>query len=109
MPLYCERTGAPSVNGGTCDCPKCRANNQTMGSPSIVSSDPHTHSFQIREMPEAFPRLPALAKRLGVDPNTRPGEPGRTLLQMKNGDVYDLFDLVNAFLDRLDANDTPRS
>ncbi len=50
-----------------------------------------------------IPRLPALAARLGVEPNTRSGESGRTLLHMKNGDKYDLFDLMNAFLDRVDA------
>jgi len=59
--------------------------------------------FQILEPPEMFPRLPALAQRLGVKPNTGTTESGRTVIQMKNGDQYDLFDLMNAFLDKVEA------
>jgi len=46
-------------------------------------------------------RLPALAKRLGVEPR-RPGDPPSVLLCTREGVQYDLFDLVGALLDRME-------
>lgn len=61
-------------------------------------------TFAVAESPEAFPLLPALAQRLGV----KPGEGGgRVMLTMKDGTGYDLFALINAFLDRVDAATQP--
>lgn len=51
------------------------------------------------ERPEPFPMLPALAKRLGVEPVP---QGSRVMLVMKDGTGYDLFALANAFLDRMD-------
>jgi len=59
-----------------------------------------TPSFTIREQPEAFPLLPALAERLGVKPGR--GD-GRVVMTMKDGTSYDLFALINAFLDKIEA------
>jgi hypothetical protein len=56
----------------------------------------------LTDPPEMFPELPALAARLGIDPYDGK-ETGRVLLQMKDGTRYDLFAVLNAFLDRLDA------
>ena len=57
-------------------------------------------TISINDPPEAFPHLPALAERLGVKPNE--GD-GKVWLTMKDGTNYDLFALVNAVLDRMDA------
>jgi hypothetical protein len=57
-------------------------------------------SFHIGEPKEMFPKLPALARRLGVEPGDKGGG---VQLHMKDGTTYDLFALVNAFLDRLEA------
>jgi hypothetical protein len=54
----------------------------------------------IIKVPEAFPKLPALAQRLGVKPNE--GNGGWWLC-MQDGTRYDGFALINAVLDRLDV------
>lgn len=61
-----------------------------------------TGKFEICEPPESFPLLPALAERLGVKPGFGTS---RVSLLMKDGTVYDLFALINAFLDKIDAKD----
>jgi len=45
-------------------------------------------------------KLPALAARLGVRPR-QPDDPPSVIVQTKEGD-YDLFDLINALLDRME-------
>lgn len=54
----------------------------------------------VQSTPSFFPRLDALAERLGVEPVI--AVTGTVLLQGKRG-YYDLFDLAFAFLDRLEA------
>lgn len=54
----------------------------------------------ITDWPDPFAKLPALAKRLGVEPNNKRG--GGLVLCTKSGETYDVFDLVNAVLDRLE-------
>ena len=51
-------------------------------------------------LPDPFARLPALAERLGVK---ECGSGVSVKLQTKDGRTYDLFDLIDAVLDRLDA------
>lgn len=50
---------------------------------------------------EQFPDLPALASRLGVEKITST-RVVPVALAMCNGDSYDLFELVNKALDRLE-------
>jgi len=59
-----------------------------------------TDSFRVAERVEPFPQLPALAERLGVKPSEGTGG---VCLVMNDGRRYDVFALVNAVLDRLDA------
>jgi len=60
--------------------------------------------FRFAEPPEPWPQLPALAERLGVKPDDgAQGTEHRTYLVMKDGRRYDLFELINAFLDRMDG------
>jgi hypothetical protein len=49
----------------------------------------------------AFDRLPDLAARLGVKPCMREAE--KLLLETPDGLLYDYFELINKFLDRMDA------
>lgn len=66
-------------------------------------STEHTITGQtmtVGDVPEAFPDLPALADRLGVFKTTGHAP---VILTMKNGDRYSLFELINAFLDHVDA------
>lgn len=58
--------------------------------------------FKIYDPPDPLAKLPALAKRLGVLPTDMHTGPPSTYLTTKSGESYDLFDLVNAVLDRLD-------
>jgi len=58
-----------------------------------------TTSYQIGDV-DMFPEVPALAARLGVEPDTGTG---KTFIQMSDGRRYDLFAMLNAFLDRIDA------
>ena len=57
------------------------------------------------DMPDPLARLPALAERLGVGQYRDPqcGERSASyLLVTKDGARYDLYDLINALLDRVD-------
>jgi predicted RNA-binding Zn ribbon-like protein len=57
--------------------------------------------MNISDVPDPFPKLPALAQRLGVEPSD--GDSTNTVvLRMQDGRCYDLFDLINAMLDRMD-------
>jgi hypothetical protein len=47
-------------------------------------------------------QLPGLARRLGVAPLDK-DKMGYLVLVTKDGARYDLFELLNAFLDKLDA------
>ncbi len=51
---------------------------------------------------DPFAKLPALAERLGVS-EAAPDAPASVLLHTGGGQVYDLFDLINAALDRLEG------
>ncbi len=53
------------------------------------------------ERPDALAKLPALAARLGVKQHTKEDGPA-VLLTTKTGLSYDVFDLVNAVLDRME-------
>ncbi len=57
-------------------------------------------NLKFLEQSDPFQKLPELAERLGVRPNAGNGG---TMLRMKNGDTYDLFDLMKAFLDKVDG------
>jgi hypothetical protein len=68
-------------------------------------SDPWASGVMRFEVAQAdpFERLPALAARLGVKPyEAEDRGQAEVLLHTKNGERYSLFDLINAFLDRLD-------
>jgi len=60
-------------------------------------------TFSISMAPDEDPlaKLPALAKRLEVLPR-KPGDPPSFVLCMRDGTQYDLFDIVNALLDRME-------
>jgi hypothetical protein len=58
-------------------------------------------TFSIVDQPDPFAKLPALAERLGVKPLGPEGN-GTVVLSTKAGQHYDLFDLINAVLDRVD-------
>lgn len=51
-------------------------------------------------------KLPPLAARLGVKPIDTSDETRQStvILTTVEGDAYDLFDLIEALLDRMDAN-----
>lgn len=59
--------------------------------------------FKLVETPEYFTQLPALAERLGVKPVDHDASSGLVLLSMKDGTMYNVIELVNAVLDRIDA------
>jgi hypothetical protein len=59
-------------------------------------------NFQ-HERPDAFAKLPALAERLGVKPMKK-DHPPTWSARTKEGISYDIFDLINAVLDRVDKN-----
>ena len=54
-----------------------------------------------RTIVDPFGKLPALARRLGVGPIDK-DETAVILLIRDTGEAYDLFDIINAVLDRLD-------
>lgn len=58
--------------------------------------------IELNPLPDPFARLPALAERLGVVPLAA-GFRGSVVLRTQDGTSYDLFDLVDAILDRIDA------
>lgn len=51
--------------------------------------------------PDALAKLPALAARLGVKEHTIADGPA-VMLTTRDGRSYDVFALVNAFLDRME-------
>jgi len=53
-------------------------------------------------VPEAWVKLPALAERLGVKPLEGSGKFVEIAIQLNDGRRYDVIDLINAVLDRLD-------
>jgi hypothetical protein len=57
--------------------------------------------FSNDSLPDPFEKLPALAERLGVTP-VEIAAPSTVIMMVKDGRKYDLFDLINAFLDKLD-------
>jgi len=64
----------------------------------------NTSLINSAELPDPFQKLPALAKRLGVEPVTAAHKHGASMvLRMKDGTCYDVFDIVNAVLDRIDG------
>ena len=69
-------------------------------------SDDALHTFQVPADPYA--KLAPLAERLGVKPVDE-GAPASVMF-MSQGKGYDIFDVINALLDRLDAaeNKNPR-
>lgn len=60
-------------------------------------------NISISKRPDPLARLPALAERLGIAPAPIDGA-GSVRLVTESGDAYDLFDLINAFLDKLEPN-----
>lgn len=56
-------------------------------------------SFTIEQPPDPWARLPEIAARLGV----KPCESAGMMIVVRDGGRYDVFDLVNALLDRVDA------
>lgn len=61
----------------------------------------HNGVLTLRDQPDPYAKLPALARRLGVEP-FRSGA-ASVLLTTQAGESYDLFDLMSALLDRIDA------
>ena len=76
------------------DCTDCSSGPAPGTAGTITFS---TNSSLCREQ---FPQLPALADRLGVKSGYGPQQ--SAVLSMCDGTVYDLFALVNAFLDRME-------
>ena len=52
-------------------------------------------------LPDPFKKLPALAERLGVKPSE--SKEASVVLCTADGRKYDLFDLINAVLDKIEA------
>ncbi len=59
-------------------------------------------TFEMRRDPDHLEKLPALAHRLGVRQIVSDGHVGLTL-STREGQRYDVLELVNAILDRVDA------
>ena len=67
--------------------------------------DGYNISHLVAQYKDPWAKLPALAKRLGVEPMPDDSShlPPTVLLTTLDGKFkYDIFDLVNAFLDRMD-------
>jgi hypothetical protein len=62
----------------------------------------HMDTFNLADLPDPLAKLPALAERLGVAPLEPKAGSATVSLCTKDGLRYDLFDLINAALDRLD-------
>lgn len=58
------------------------------------------YDINIQAWETAFDRLPALAVRLGVSQCT---EHGKWVIRTGKGEQYEIFELINKLLDRLDA------
>ncbi len=59
------------------------------------------NGYAMVKYPTFDDKLPALAKRLGVEPLSKEEYEGRHLLSTTDDKVYDFFDLINAFLDKV--------
>ena len=57
--------------------------------------------MKIIDPPDPFAKLPELAKRLGVKESTSHGS--TVTIRTKDGKCYDLFELMNAFLDKMEG------
>jgi hypothetical protein len=57
--------------------------------------------FTLERGPDPWHKLPSLAARLGVQPCSGPTA-GRVIIRNREGASYDVFELLNALLDRLD-------
>jgi hypothetical protein len=66
-----------------------------------MPDDDQQQSFTLERGPDPWHKLPSLAARLGVEPCSGPMA-GRVIVSNREGKRYDLFELVNALLDRLD-------
>jgi hypothetical protein len=66
-----------------------------------MPDDEQQQSFTLERGPDPWHKLPSLAARLGVTPCSGPMQ-GRVTLRTREGNHYDLFELINALLDRLD-------
>jgi hypothetical protein len=66
-----------------------------------MSDDQQLPSFTLERGPDPWHKLPSLAARLGVQPCSGPMG-GRVMLRTREGATYDVFELINALLDRLD-------
>lgn len=51
---------------------------------------------------DQFKDLPTLAERLHIEPMSKDAKPGTIVLSMCDGRSYDLLELINAMLDKLD-------
>jgi hypothetical protein len=71
-----------------------------------MTDDQQLPSFTLERGPDPWHKLPSLAARLGVEPCSGPMA-GRVTIRTREGTSYDVFELINALLDRLDqaAND----
>jgi hypothetical protein len=58
-------------------------------------------TFEINQLGDPFAKLPMLAERLGVAPTSESDGPS-VYFVVRDGRRYSLFDLANAFLDRMD-------
>ena len=58
--------------------------------------------WRIASPPDPWKKLPALAARLGVVPLAAEHE-ATVVIATRDGQCYDFFELMDAFLDRLDA------
>jgi len=63
-----------------------------------VSEQESDAGLQIRPPSDPWDKLPALAKRLGVEQC----KSADVMITTSKGERYDMFELINAFLDRLE-------
>ena len=69
---------------------------------SPVAVNIRTEPHSVLTLYDAFSgKLPALAERLGVQDLAKENRAGRYMLGTREGQHYDFFELVNAFLDKL--------
>jgi hypothetical protein len=62
----------------------------------------------LKEPPNPYGRISDIAARLGVAPH-QPDMPATTLMPGRDGQMYDVFAVIERFLDRLDALSSPPS
>lgn len=68
-----------------------------------MTDEIYAGTFKMTEPGDPFAKLPALAARLGVAPLAGSERNNRTMFYTAQGEYYDMFDLINAVLDRVDA------